>query len=139
MTNDLRRLVYRSDALIAHDDIASLDAIMKTSVRNNRRDRIAGCLAQPDGRFVQVIEGRKGKTDDLMQRIIGDTRHESLSILGDWPINARLFVGWAMARPDPTPLSDQAFRIVTEDGSGAQVTGILLDLMSRRDQHYPGI
>ena len=36
-----------------------------------------------------------------------------------------------MARPDPTPLSDQSFRIITQDGSGAQVTGILLGLLER--------
>jgi hypothetical protein len=37
-----------------------------------------------------------------------------------------------MARPDPEPLSNQAFRIVTEDGSGVQVTGILLDMTRER-------
>ncbi len=47
---------------------------------------------------------------------------------GEGTITARLFSGWAMARPDPEPLSRQAFRIVTEDGSGVQVTGILLDM-----------
>lgn len=68
-----------------------------------------------------------------MDRIRADARHENVAVLGEWPIEARLFRGWAMARPDPTPLSDQAFRIVTRDGSGAQVTGILLDLFSRSD------
>ncbi len=41
-----------------------------------------------------------------------------------------------MARPDPTPLSQQSFRIVTENGTGAQVTSILLDLMSKTEHHY---
>jgi hypothetical protein len=61
-------------------------------------------------------------------RLCADSRQDNLVVLGEWPIEARLFAGWAMARPDPTPLSDQAFRIVTEDGSGVQVTGILLGL-----------
>ena len=34
-----------------------------------------------------------------------------------------------MARPDATPLNDQVFRIVTETGTGVQVTGILLGMI----------
>lgn len=128
MTKDLHRLVYRSDSLIDHGDTVALDAIFKSSVRNNGRDRITGALALPDGKFVQVIEGRKRDLDNLMDRIRADDRHVNVAVLGDWAIAARLFPGWAMARSDPTPLSYKAFRIVTEDGSGVQVTSILLDM-----------
>ncbi|MDP1913892.1 BLUF domain-containing protein [Brevundimonas sp.] len=128
MTNALCRLVYRSDSLIDHGDSPALDAIFRVSVRNNSRDKITGALALPDGKFVQVIEGRRRDIDALMVRIQADERHTNVVVLGDWPIAARLFPGWAMARPDPTPLSDQAFRIVTEDGSGVQVTSILLSM-----------
>ncbi|WP_439477882.1 BLUF domain-containing protein [Brevundimonas sp.] len=128
MTNGLYRLVYRSDSLIDHDDVRSLDEIFRVSVRNNRRDNITGALALPDGKFVQVIEGRRRDVDALMVRLRADARHTNIAVLGSWDIATRLFPGWAMARPDPTPLSDQAFRIVTEDGSGVQVTGILLGM-----------
>ena len=126
LAKDLCRLVYRSDSRIRHDDHAALDRIFRASVRNNLRDRITGALALPDGKFVQVIEGRKPDLDALMERIRADKRHANVVVLGHWAIAARLFAGWAMARPDPEPLSKQAFRIVTEDGSGVQVTGILL-------------
>lgn len=126
MAKDLCRLVYRSESRIDHNDAVALDGIFRASVRNNVRDRITGALALPDGKFVQVIEGRKSDLDDLMGRIRADKRHTNLVVLGDWSIADRLFAGWAMARPDPEPLSKQAFRIVTEDGSGVQVTGILL-------------
>lgn len=128
MNRKLRRLVYRSDSLIDHGDTPGLDAIFRASVRNNRRDGITGALALPDGKFVQVIEGWPDDIDTLMARLRGDRRHENLVVLGEWPITARLFAGWAMARPDPEPLGEQAFRIATEDGSGVQVTGILLGL-----------
>lgn len=128
MTNALCRLVYRSDSLIDHGDSPALDAIFRVSVRNNSRDKITGALALPDGKFVQVIEGRRRDLDSLMVRIQADERHTNVVVLGVRDIAARLFPGWAMARPDPTPLSDQAFRIVTEDGSGVQVTGILLGM-----------
>lgn len=128
MAKDLCRLVYRSDSRIDHNDAVALDGIFRASVRNNIRDRITGALALPDGKFVQVIEGRKRDLDALMVRIRADRRHADLVVLGDWSIASRLFAGWAMARPDPAPLSKQAFRIVTEDGSGVQVTGILLGM-----------
>ncbi len=128
MPRTLRRLVYRSDSLIDHGQSPALDTIFRTSVRNNRRDSITGALALPDGKFVQAIEGRSADIEGLMGRLRADSRHENLIVLGEWPIAARLFPSWAMARPDPTPLSDQAFRIVTQDGSGVQVTGILLGM-----------
>ena len=133
LTKTLRRLVYRSDSCISHDDVAALDAIFRASIRNNARDAITGALALPDGRFVQCLEGTEPALTHVINRIRADPRHENLTILGEWPIQARLFGGWAMARPDPTPLGGQAFRIVTETGSGAQVTGILLDLFSKSD------
>lgn len=131
MNLKLRRLVYRSDSMINHGDTPGLDAIFRASLRNNRRDRITGALALPDGKFVQVIEGRPADIDALMVRLRADDRHENLVVLGEWPVAARLFAGWAMARPDPEPLGQQAFRIITEDGSGVQVTDILLGLSDR--------
>jgi len=129
MANDLCRLVYRSESLIDHGDSPALDAIFRTSVQNNRRDGITGALALPDGTFVQVIEGTSADIEGLMLRLRADSRHKDIVVLGEWPITARLFEGWLMARPDSTPLTDQAFRIVTETGTGAQVTGILLGMI----------
>lgn len=137
LANALRRLVYRSDSCIPHNDVAGLDAIFRVAVRNNRRDGITGALALPDGKFVQAIEGTERVLNDLMARLEADDRHENITTLGEWPITARLFAGWAMARPDPTPLGDQAFRIVTQDGSGAQVTAVLLALNSDPDRLFP--
>ncbi len=128
MAKDLCRLVYRSESRIDHDDDAGLDRIFRTSLKNNLRDRITGALALPDGKFVQVVEGARRDVDALMVRIRADDRHFNVAVLGDWSVTARLFEGWGMARPDPVPLSNQAFRIVTEDGSGVQVTGILLGM-----------
>lgn len=96
-----------------------MDAIFQVSTKNNKRDGLTGALAQPDGKFVQVIEGRRRNVSQLLDRLRSDSRHENVTILGDWPIKARLFYGWAMARPDPTPLGQQDFKVVTESGSGA--------------------
>lgn len=136
MQRSLTRLVYRSKSLVAPEDSAALNAIFETSRRNNKRDQITGCLAQPDGHFVQVIEGRADMIDRLMERIIADTRHERVVVLGRWTVPGRLFGGWAMARPDNTPLSAQSFRIIDETGSGAQVVGILMSTIAEPDSLY---
>jgi len=129
VSEKLKRLVYRSESLIDHEDTVALDAIFRVSLINNRRDRITSALALPDGTFVQVIEGAPRNVDALMARIRADGRHDNIIVLGEWPVTARLFPGWAMARPDSRPLSEQAFRIATEVGSGVQVTGVLLGMM----------
>lgn len=131
MAIELRRLVYRSDSLLSHDDIPGINAVIRTAVRNNTRDGITGCLALANGKLNQVLEGTEGKLALLMERITADTRHQNVNILGEWPIMARLFKGWAMAMPNSTPLSDRSLRIMTESGSGAQTTGILLTLMDQ--------
>lgn len=126
--SSLCRLVYRSQSLISHEDRPALRAIFDISVRNNRRDRITGALALPDGTFVQALEGTRSKIDGLMARLGADDRHMGIVVLGEWDISARLFEGWSMAAPDPTPLDSQSFRIMTQNGSGAQVAGLLLSL-----------
>lgn len=136
MPDPLHRLVYRSRSNIGHDDRPALGRIFEVSSPNSQRDKITGALALPDGRFVQALEGCRSALDNLMQRLGEDRRHSDMVVLGDWPITARLFEGWAMAHPDSTPLSEQSFRIITEHGSGAQCTGLLIGLMQTRDALY---
>ncbi|MFN3669203.1 MAG: BLUF domain-containing protein [Brevundimonas sp.] len=136
MGKELHRVVLRSVARLHHDDVIGRDAIFRKSITNNIRDGVTGCLAQPDGHFVQVIEGVKGQVDSLLDRIRADDRHEQMTVLGRWTVSGRLFIGWAMARPDPTPMNDQAFRVCTRDGSGVQVTTVLLGLMGPGDHLY---
>lgn len=136
MAKLLKRLVYRSKSLVPHDDEASLRQIYAASLKNNKRDKITGCLAQPDGHFVQVVEGEADNVDRLMKRIASDPRHENVVILDQWPIEARLFQGWHMGQPDLTPLSDQSFRIINDAGSGAQVVGVLTAVVETRDRLF---
>lgn len=67
MANILNRIVYRRKSLVLKEDVTSLRQIYATSIKNNNRDRISGCFAQPDGHFVQVIEGRAEKVHRLMR------------------------------------------------------------------------
>lgn len=117
-----------------HDDAATLRKIFAVSTKNNKRHNITGCLAQPDGHFVQVIEGESDKVGKLMARIAADARHEDVVQLDEWIIQARLFETWSMAQPDLTPLSEQSFRVINAGSSGAQVVGVLMSVIQGSDR-----
>lgn len=136
MPKTLTRLVYRSRSLVAPDDTTTVKAILEVSRRNNKRDRITGCLAQPDGHFTHVIEGPGAAIEALMARVAADPRHDDIVILGRWAAPGRLFEAWAMALPDHTPLKEQSFRIIDETGTGAQVVSVLLGLTKRPESLY---
>lgn len=137
MPKSLVRLVYRSRSTLHPDNVQELDKIFRTSIKNNRTSRLTGCLAHPDGHFVQVIEGAEKSVDALVALLATDTRHTDLVVLGRWPVAARIFSSWAMARPDIRPLGEQSFRLINEAGSGAQVTALLLGLVSDKTMLYP--
>jgi hypothetical protein len=128
LAKSLVRTVYRSRSTLHPDNTEELDKIFRVSIKNNLRSKLTGCLAHPDGHFVQVIEGEPARVSALIDRLRADSRHTDIEILGEWTAGARLFSAWAMARPDLRPLADQSFRLIDEKGSGAQVTAILLAL-----------
>ena len=121
---------------MAPDDTTTVKAIFEVSRRNNKRDRITGGLAQPDGHFTHGVEGPAVAIDALMARVAADPRHDDIVILGRWPAPGRLFEAWVMAIPDRTPLKEQSFRIINETGTGAQVVSVLLELTKRPGSLY---
>lgn len=136
MATSLIRTVYRSQSTLHPDNVEELDKIFRVSIKNNRKAKLTGCLAHPDGHFVQVIEGEPDRVSELMGRLKADNRHKDIEILGEWNAGARLFSTWAMARPDLRPLADQSFRLINEKGSGSQVTAILLGLVQAGTSFY---
>lgn len=96
----LVRLVYRSRSTLNPEDVDALDNIFKSSVRNNMYNNVSGCLANPSGQFVQVIEGHASAIDTLMEKLIVDPRHTDVVVLARWSTPARIFSRWAMARPN---------------------------------------
>lgn len=136
MPRSLVRTVYRSRSTLHPDNVEELDKIFRTSIRNNLKARLTGCLAHPDGHFVQVIEGESGRVSLLMERLRTDNRHTDIEVLGQWKAGSRLFSAWAMARPDLRPLAEQSFRLINEKGSGSQITAILLALVADGTSFY---
>jgi len=132
MTTPLERLVYRSDAVAVNDGPVDISNIVTTSVRNNGRRRVTGALALHDGGFVQVLEGDPEVLTTLMEAIEVDERHRNVRVLARWPVQAQLFLGWAMVLVDAKTLSPHLLNLLTETGSGAQVTGVLSTLANAR-------
>lgn len=128
----LERLVYRSDAVDASEGPTDLSDIVALSVRNNGRRRITGALALHSGVFVQVLEGEPEALSALMADIEADTRHRNLRVLARWPVEAQLFIGWAMVLVDTRRLSPHLSKLLSQTGSGAQVTGVIADLANAR-------
>ncbi|MBB5745178.1 BLUF domain-containing protein [Brevundimonas variabilis] len=136
MASELLRVVYRSRSTLHPDNVEELDKIFRAAHKNNRRDKLTGCLAHPDGHFVQVIEGEKSKVQSLMGRLALDERHADMATIGQWLTPSRLFTGWTMARPDLAPLHQQSLRIINDVGSGSQITAIMLALVEKSAGFY---
>ncbi len=93
------RLTYRSHSLIAPSaQRAELGAIFTTARRNNRRLGVTGALVISDDAFVQALEGDEAVVRNLYDTISHDERHESVSVLEEQTVPARIFGRWAMAK-----------------------------------------
>lgn len=132
MTSTIERIVYRSDAVSLSEGPVDVERIVSTSVRNNAKRRLTGALALQGGVFVQVLEGEPETLTALMETIEADERHRNVRVLARWPVTAQLFLGWAMAMVDTRALSPHHAKLLAQTGSGAQVTGVLIDLASAR-------
>ena len=86
----LHRVIYASEAVGATGaSTLSIAQILGVSDRNNRRDRVSGCLMFHQGHILQALEGERADLDRLMRRIMADPRHTGLRVLSDTLIPER--------------------------------------------------
>lgn len=102
----LVRLFYVSE-IVAPISAVDVQVILGASQIRNRRLDVTGVIAQSDGHFAQVLEGRREAVDEVMQRILRDPRHAAISVLLEEPIMRRLFEHWAMALTQRDDLADE--------------------------------
>lgn len=103
-------IVYTSEVVagMGHIDHVLADIVGKAKL-NNPRLGITGLLFYHNGRFLQIIEGRKDALERLMAAIEKDPRHRNMERLVDESIYQRSFEQWNM---DSLNLSDsQAINI----------------------------
>lgn len=104
----LHRVIYASEAVGATGvSTLSIAQILGVSDRNNRRDRVSGCLMFHGGHILQALEGGRGDLDRLMRRIIADPRHTGLRVLSDMPIVSRSLPEPMGLCGDPASLLDR--------------------------------
>ncbi|WP_266125863.1 BLUF domain-containing protein [Acinetobacter bereziniae] len=92
------RVLYASKATRAHPELKSdLIEILNTAVDFNSRNEITGVLYYGHGYFVQCLEGRKSKVNDLFYNyILKDHRHHNCKILYQEKCDIGLFKHWNM-------------------------------------------
>jgi hypothetical protein len=106
----LHRVIYASEAVGATGvSTLSIAQILGVSDRNNRRDRISGCLMFYQGHILQALEGGRADLDRLMRRILADPRHTDLRVLSDMPVAERRL-------PDPMRLCDDPATMLAQLG-----------------------
>lgn len=134
----LSRLVYHSENHLGAADgkmIASLNAIMDASNRNNERDGVSGALLFDTLWFVQILEGEREAISATLRRILPDERHADVTIMDCQPIENRLFANWWMGlgllRGDNSDLYARhglGKRLDPRIMSGDQAVALALDL-----------
>lgn len=86
----LHRVIYVSESVgLTGASTLSIAQILGVSDRNNRRDRVSGCLMFYQGHILQALEGDRADLDRVMRRILADPRHTGLRILSDMPVLER--------------------------------------------------
>lgn len=129
----LVRIFYVSEISPGCTELDVQVLLGQAQVRNRRLD-ITGMLAKSDGHFCQVLEGRPGAIDQLMDRVRRDRRHTRVRVLLEQPCDKRLFEGWAMGlvvRDDMAPEMRQLHL------AGA-IAGVAMKEVIRRLMAQPG-
>lgn len=77
-------------------DRSILAGILVGARRNNARDGITGALICRHDLYLQLIEGPRNAIDGLYARIVGDDRHQDVTILVRDDDATRMFPDWEM-------------------------------------------
>lgn len=91
----LTYLIYVSSALKKQSD-AELEAILESSVRNNKKNNVTGMLLYADGNFLQILEGEEVAIDEIFKRVEKDPRHRNIIVMDRDVIQQRSFEKWNM-------------------------------------------
>ena len=91
----LKSLAYTS---LARPELepADLRAIHQAARHLNALDGITGLLIYNGRQFLQVIEGAESAIDDLLGRLLADSRHSELTVEDRRFLDDREFPDWAM-------------------------------------------
>ena len=92
----LYQIMYSSQATQPMT-VAGLEEILVDARTGNDKRNVTGALVYVDGVFFQILEGEETAVRQLMASIGGDTRHRSVKVFYEAPVEARAFDSWRMA------------------------------------------
>lgn len=95
----LMQLIYTSQPF--GFDEATLNGILASARRNNKRDDITGALICRGDMYLQLLEGPRDKVTSAFARILQDDRHIEVVSLWSGDIEERLFPQWEMRDDAP--------------------------------------
>lgn len=91
------RLAYFSRNRLATQNLPmQIAQLMTVSVANNARDGITGALIYDSAWFAQILEGPEQPISTTFERILRDTRHSDVSLIGMQPVSRRQFGTYPM-------------------------------------------
>jgi hypothetical protein len=94
----LMQLIYSSTPFGFTNPV--LNTILSRSRHNNARDEITGALVCRADLYLQLLEGPRDKVTASFHRILGDDRHDNVTLIACGDIATRQFPEWHM-RDDP--------------------------------------
>lgn len=117
------QLIFQSQSMVPFEVPELLVMLRKSRAYNARQDITGFLLYTPDGRFLQVIEGRREAVRDLYyNRIANDPRHYNCRVYDEGPCWERAFPQWRMGyRPATAQVLRTLLCYVPPDGPGLLV------------------
>lgn len=116
---NLHSLIYSSLA-DPQTDNDSMQALLRNSRFNNKRQNITGLLLFHKGAFLQVLEGDRRVICNLFEKkLMRDTRHKSVTLFHDEQITTRRFRHWHLAYSDlkePAPMVSASYTELLKQG-----------------------
>jgi hypothetical protein len=106
-------------------------SILKTALSFNKVNQITGVLCQGTGFFIQVLEGERSIINQLYRRIVQDSRHKDVELVGFEEISDRKFKQWSMALID---LSDTDPMVVLQHPEFDPYSAPYIFLMQQIDE-----
>lgn len=91
----LYSLIYKSRCK-GPADWDLVNSVLASSSRNNPDDQITGVLVATQTHFLQVLEGEYEVLNATFERIVRDTRHDTVQLISFGQIGKRQFAEWAM-------------------------------------------
>ena len=88
-------LVYTSHATAPFSQADLLHLLVQSRTHNAEKS-ITGMLLYLEGKFIQVLEGRKNEVTKRYDKIRNDQRHKRVTTVVEGNSPSRVFVNWSM-------------------------------------------